>query len=140
MGPTAYDDVSRRATGDGLTAPAVFDRPMDGPSFLASIEQILVPTLTADDIVIMDNLSCHQSAAVRRAIEDVGATLSFLQKYSPDLNPIEHSFAKLQAILRKALSHQRRALGHDRRLVSRFEPAEYSNDFRHCGYSAATGL
>ena len=86
----------------GLTAPAVFDGPIDGASFLAYIEQVLTPTLTAGDIVIMDNLSCHKSPAVRRAIEDVGAHLWFLPKYSPDLNPIEHAFAKLKAILRKA--------------------------------------
>jgi len=54
----------------GLTAPAVFDGPIDGASCLAYVEQILVPTLAAGDIVIMDNLSCHKSLAVRRAIED----------------------------------------------------------------------
>ena len=85
----------------GLTAPAVFDGPINGASFLAYIEQVLTPTLTAGDIVIMDNLACHKSPAVRRAIEDVGAHLWFLPKYSPDLNPIEHAFAKLKAILRK---------------------------------------
>jgi hypothetical protein len=30
---------------DGLTAPYVIDGAMDGPSFLAYIEQVLVPTL-----------------------------------------------------------------------------------------------
>jgi hypothetical protein len=59
----------------GLTAPAVFDGPIDGPSFLAYIEQILVPTLAPGDSVIMDNLSCHKSPAVRRTIEGAGARL-----------------------------------------------------------------
>ena len=58
----------------------------------------------------MDNLSCHKSPAVRRAIEDVGAHLWFLPKYSPDLNPIEHAFAKLKAILRKARCRTREVL------------------------------
>ena len=40
----------------GLTAPAVFDGPIDGASFLAYIEQVLMPTLAPGDIVIMDNL------------------------------------------------------------------------------------
>lgn len=31
----------------GLTAPALFDGPMDGDGFLASLDQILVPTLQA---------------------------------------------------------------------------------------------
>ena len=45
----------------GLTAPAVFDGPIDGASLLAYIEQVLMPTLAPGDIVIMDNLSCHKS-------------------------------------------------------------------------------
>lgn len=123
----------------GLTAPAVFDGPIDGASFLAYIEQVLTPTLTAGDIVIMDNLSCHKSPAVRRAIEAVGAQLWFLPTYSPDFNPIEHAFAKLKALLRAARCRTREALW-DRigATVSKYEPAECRNYFRHCGYSAAT--
>ena len=51
----------------GLTAPAVFDGPIAGASFLAYSEQVLMPTLAPGDIVIMDNLSCHKSPAGRRA-------------------------------------------------------------------------
>ena len=94
----------------GLTAPAVFDGPIDGASFLAYIEQALTPTLAPGDIVILDNLSCHKSPAVRRAIEAVGAQLWFLPKYSPDFNPIELAFAKLKAILRKARCRTREVL------------------------------
>jgi transposase len=51
-----------------------------------------------------DNLSSHNKAALRRAIENAGATVLFLPPYSPDLNPIEQPFAKLKALLRaKAL-------------------------------------
>ena len=80
----------------GLTAPGVFDGAIDGASFLAYIEQILVPTLTPGDIVIADNLAAHKVAGVRGAIERVGATLWYLPPYSPDLNPIELCFAKLK--------------------------------------------
>ena len=52
----------------GLTAPGVFDGAIDGASFLAYIEQILVPTLHPGDIVIADNLSAHKVAGVRQAI------------------------------------------------------------------------
>ena len=72
----------------GLTAPGVFDGAIDGASFLAYIEQILVPTLTPGDIVIADNLSAHKVAGVRQAIERVGATLCYLPPYSPDLIPL----------------------------------------------------
>ena len=46
----------------GLTAPGVFDGAIDGASFLAYVEQILVPTLHPGDIVIADNLSAHKVA------------------------------------------------------------------------------
>ena len=61
----------------GLTAPGVFDGAIDGASFLAYIEQILVPTLHPGDIVIADNRSAHKVAGVRQAIERVGATLCY---------------------------------------------------------------
>ena len=53
----------------GMTAPMVLDGPMDGPVFLAWIEQMLVPTLEAGDIVVMDNLPAHKPDAVRAAIQ-----------------------------------------------------------------------
>ena len=86
---------------DRIDAPCVFDGPINGASFLAWVQQALVPTLFAGDIVIMDNLSSHKVAGVREAIEAVGAVPLYLPSYSPDLNPIEQVFAKLKAILRK---------------------------------------
>ena len=86
--------------GDGLIAPAVFDGAINGEGFLAYVEQVLVPALRPGDTVIMDNLSSHKVAGVRRAIEAAGAKLLYLPPYSPDLNPIEMVFAKLKAILR----------------------------------------
>jgi hypothetical protein len=84
-GPRVYDDApfARWQTSTflaalrvtGLTAPGVCDGAIDGPSFLASIEQILVPTRCPGDLVIADNLRAHNGAGVRRAVEAVGATL-----------------------------------------------------------------
>src|SRR5438309_11756544 len=51
----------------GLTAPMVLDGPMTGEAFLAYVEQVLIPTLEPDDIVVMDNLPAHKTAAVRAA-------------------------------------------------------------------------
>jgi hypothetical protein len=45
---------------------------MNGPIFLASIEQCLAPTLSRRDIVIMDNLPAHKVAGVIEAIEALG--------------------------------------------------------------------
>ena len=86
----------------GMTAPMVLDGPMNGVAFRAWIEQGLAPTLRPGDIVVMDNLPAHRAAGVREAIEAAGATLRFLPPYSPDFNPIEMTFSKLKAFLRKA--------------------------------------
>ena len=101
----------------GLTAPGVFDGAIDGESFRAYIEQILVPTLHPGDLVIADNLSAHKVAGIQRAIQAAGATLWYLPPYSPDLNPIELCFAKLKALVRTARwSQHRDALAVSRRV------------------------
>lgn len=41
------------------------------------------------DVVMMDSLPVYKVAGVQETIEAAGATLRFLPKYSPDLNPIE---------------------------------------------------
>ena len=72
---------------DSATAPYVIDGAMDGQSFLAYVEQVLVPTLRKRDIVFMDNVPTHKVAGVREAIEAAGAKLRYLPAYSPDLTP-----------------------------------------------------
>lgn len=122
---------------DGMTAPMVLDGPMNGPAFLAYVEQVLVPTLRPGDIVIMDNLAPHKSAAVRKAIEAAAASLLLLPPYSPDLNPIENAFARLKALLRKAA--ERTVDGLWRRiglLIDAFTPQECANYFAAAGYDA----
>ncbi len=85
-----------------LTAPLVVDAPMNRDIFLAYLRECVVPTLSAGDIVIMDNLASHKVAGVRGAIEAAGAELVCLPPYSPELNPIEMAFSKLKALLGKA--------------------------------------
>ena len=121
----------------GMTAPMVLDGPMNGPAFLAYVEQVLVPTLRPDDIVIMDNLAPHKSAAVRKAIEAVGANLLLLPPYNPDLNPIENAFAKLKALLRKAAERTvDRLWKRIGLLIDAFTPKECANYFAAAGYNA----
>lgn len=122
---------------DRLTAPCVFDGPINGRSFTAYVEQVLLPTLSPGDIVIMDNLGSHKSQAVRRAIRKAGARLFFLPPYSPDLNPIEQVFAKLKTLIRKAgertVEATWRRIGS---LISHFTPAECANYLTNSGYAA----
>lgn len=87
---------------DGSTAPMVLEGACDGVSFLAYINQVLVPSLRPGDIVIMDNLSAHKVAGVQEAVERAGAEVWYLPPYSPDLNPIEKMWSKIKSFLRHA--------------------------------------
>ena len=123
---------------DGLTAPCVIDGPINGASFRAYVEQVLVPVLAPGDIVIMDNLGSHKGRAVRVAIRAAKAKLFFLPAYSPDLNPIEQAFAKMKTLLRKAdartIDETWRTIG---ALLDCFTPTECANYFRNAGYASA---
>jgi len=122
---------------DRIDAPCVIDGPINGESFLAYVEQVLVPTLKPGDIVIIDNLGSHKGKTVRRAIRAAGAKLFFLPPYSPDLNPIEQVFAKLKTLLRKANERSPTAtwqrIG---KLLDRFKPDECSRYLKNSGYAA----
>jgi transposase len=120
---------------DGFVAPLTADGPINGQLFLAWVEQHLVPTLSAGDIVIMDNLSSHKVAGVREAIENAGAELRYLPPYSPDLNPIELAFSKLKKLLRDGAERTVDKLWDlCGRLLDEFTPEECRNYFKHCGY------
>lgn len=119
----------------GMDAPMVIDGPVNGEIFLAYVEQVLVPSLRPGDIVIMDNLGSHKSAAARLAIEAAGAELRFLPPYSPDFNPIETAFAKLKSLLRKAAERTRDGLWDAvARAIDKFTPQECANYFTAAGY------
>ena len=126
---------------EGVTAPAVFDGPIDTVSFAAYVEQVLAPTLRPGDVVVLDNLAVHKQPDVLAAIEAVGGRLRFLPPYSPDFNPIEQAFAKLKAFLRAA---RPRTFDQVNALVATaltlYTPIECANYIRNCGYRVATGL
>ena len=108
---------------------------MNGEAFLAYVRQVLVPTLRAGDVVVMDNLSSHKKAGVRQTIEAAGAKLLFLPPYSPDFNPIELAFSKFKWLLRTAAERtvecMWNAIG---RIIDLFTPAECANYFAAAGY------
>jgi transposase len=123
---------------DRIDAPWVVDGPIDGAVFRTYVEAVLVPTLRPGDIVILDNLGSHKGQAVRRAIRAAGAKLLFLPSYSPDLNPIEQVFAKLEHLLRKAAERTTTALWQRiGQLLASFTPDECRRYLANAGYASA---
>ncbi len=113
----------------------VLDGPINGVWFQAYVDQVLVPTLSPGDVVIMDNLGSHKKPGIRAAIEAAGASLLYLPPYSPDFNPIENAFSKLKALLRKAAERTMErlwaAIGE---LLIQFTPRQCVNFFAAAGY------
>ena len=121
---------------DRITAPCVFDGPINGESFQSYVEQVLLPSLNPGDIVIMDNLGSHKGSAIRQIIKSAGARLLFLPPYSPDLNPIEQVFSKLKHLMRKAQKRTvEAACQHIGQLLHRFSKNECANYFANAGYA-----
>jgi transposase len=117
-------------------APWVVEGAMDGVAFEIYMEKVLLPTLRAGDIVLMDNLSVHKGPTVRRLLEARGVRLEFLPPYSPDLNPIEQCWSKVKTALRAAKARTLEAL---LAALARALEAVTRDDIRawfaHCGYT-----
>jgi transposase len=94
----------------GINCSTVVDGAINADVFEAFVKQVLVPQLRPGDVVILDNLSSHKRAGIRKLIENAGATLLFLPPYSPDLNPIEMIFSKIKQLLRSMACRTREAL------------------------------
>jgi transposase len=119
----------------GLVAAKAYDRPINAALFEDWVKSCLVPTLSKDDVVVMDNLSAHKGPRVEEMIKAAGAELRYLPPYSPDMNPIEKAFSKLKAHLRKIAERTVAALmGALETCADIFEPAQCANYFAACGY------
>ena len=57
---------------DGTQTPFVFNGTLNGELFKMYIEKILLKTLKAGDILILDNSSVHKVQGVREMIEKSG--------------------------------------------------------------------
>ncbi len=112
----------------------VLDGAMHGAVFLAYVEQVLAPTLSPGDIVVMDNLPAHKAVAVRQAVERIGAELRFLPPYSPAFNPIEMAFSKFKTSLKKTAARTIDDLWNAiAEAIHLFTPTEYENYFAAAG-------
>jgi transposase len=126
-------------TLDGLGPGMLVEGGIATRGFEVYVERVLAPTLRPGQIVAMDDLRQHQSERVRQAIEARGAELWFLPPYSPDLNPIEEAFSKVEALLRDAAARTHEALVAAIWAALRaLTPADARGYFTHGGYQPPT--
>lgn len=119
----------------GVEAPMTVNGAMDGEVFLTYVRAVLAPTLSAGDIVVMDNLRAHRVAGVAEAITARGARVAYLPPYSPDFNPIEQCWSKVKTYLRKAKARTREALEAAlKEALLQITEADARAWFAHCGY------
>jgi transposase len=96
-----------------------------------------VPTLKHGDTVVLDNLPAHKVSGIYEHSEVAGARWLYLPPYSPDLNTIELTFAKLKASLRAQAAHTVSDLCNTIKwAVARFTPDECRNYLVAAGYDA----
>lgn len=121
---------------DGSTACMSIEGAADTPVFNADVRQVLLPTLRAGDLIVMDNLSPHKNEPTLELLAQAGVEVRFLPAYSPDLNPIEKMWSKVKAALRSAEARTAAklvaALGQALRTVTRQDAINW---FASCGYS-----
>jgi len=121
---------------DGTTACLTINAATDTEVLRSYVEQILMPTLRAGDLVIMDNLAPHKNAATLALITAVGAEVLFLPAYSPDLNPIEKMWSKVKHSLRSSAARTEEQLQDAiAAALAKVTPQDAASWFASCGYS-----
>ena len=117
----------------GLAAPMLLDGPMHGAAFRAYVEQVLLPELPADAIVVMDNLCAHKSKTTQYLFQEAGIELHYQPPYSPDFNPIELMWSKVKNSLRTAKARTQEqlyeAVAH---ALTQITSSDIHGFFRHC--------
>lgn len=126
--------LSTQGMGPAMVLPGATNT----AAFVVYVEHFLVPSLTAGQIVVLDNLSAHKSARVRKLIEAKGCELWYVPAYSPDLSPIEEAFSKLKNGLRRAGARTRAALEQAiAEALDTITAQDAQGYLTHCGYGTA---
>lgn len=125
-------------TTAGIAAAMTVSGAADTLVVEAFVREYVVPHLRAGQILVLDNVRTHKSAALRQLVEAAGCQLRFLPPYSPDLSPIEEAFSKFKALLRRAnartVAAVEVAIG---AALDAITPRDARQYFAHCGYGTA---
>ena len=88
---------------------SVFSCYINSDVFYAWLTQDLLPKISNDAVIVMNNASFHKREDMLDAIDEHGCTLEFLPPYSPDLNPIEKKWVR-KTMMPIAQYHSSRSL------------------------------
>lgn len=121
---------------NGAMCPLIFEGTLNKELFAEYLKTCLKPTLSPNDVVLLDNSSVHKSKLVLDTLAECGIKYLFLPPYSPDFNPIELLWAKMKSVLKKLKARTRKKLTKAINFaLSEIELAFIVNWFKHCGLS-----
>lgn len=117
-----------------MQASLLFEGGTDKQAFLTFVQEVLVPSLTPGQLVVLDNLGAHRAKGVEEAVEGAGCQLVYTPPYSPDLNPIEECWSKVKAIVRSLGARTKEALSEAMgQAFALITPNDIRGWFRHAG-------
>ena len=102
--------------GNEIIAPLEYRGTMHGELFEKWFEDNLLPVISEDTVIIMDNASFHRKKRLYEIAKRHNRRLIFLPPYSPELNPIEHFWNWLKKKIADVLKY-----------VTTFEDAIYES-------------
>lgn len=94
--------VAAQVDGE-LIAPMIYTETMTSAFFEAWFLQELLPTLSDKSVIIMDNARFHRMGRLAALACERGHIVLPLPPYSPELNPIEKTWAHIKGYLRKVM-------------------------------------
>ena len=104
--------------------------------FYQFVEQVLLPTLVAGQVVVMDNLAAHKSTQVVELLGEHGIHVLYTPPYSPEWNPIEWAWSKVKTFLRREAVRELDLLEDMLvQAVNSVLPSEAQNMILACGYN-----
>ena len=103
--------------------------------FVDYLRNILIPTLSPDSIVVMDNMRSHHAKVVKNLLDEKHIQYLYLPLYSPDYNPIENMWSKIKANMRKQKVRAADLLPEAiKKAFSSIHISDCIGWFRACGY------
>jgi len=104
--PTLLTGLSLAGMSSAMTVEGGTDTAMFAPH----LDHFLLPALSPEQMVVVDNVGAHKPDRIRELVDAAGCELVFLPAYSPHLCPIEEAFSKLKALIRAAAARTWAAL------------------------------